>query len=392
MIRVQPLLRSLLVAAGLVGVAQMPCPAYAGHFHVYHAFSGGQEGGSPSGVIRDAQGNLYGTTFWGGAHNFGTVFMITPQGSENVLYSFRDQEDGATPFAGLLRDGAGNLYGVTQANNGTVFKLDPDGNLTTLHTFGGAGDGSYPYAGLVMDRAGALFGTTVAGGISNQGTVYKIAPDGTETVVHEFAGGSDGIGPEAALIIDRAGNLYGMTTYGGYDGNDYCGSGGCGTVFKVTPQGKESVLYAFLGDKDGLFPTGTVARDKQGNLYGMTQQGGAYSNGEIFKLAPGGTKTELYSMQLNTGGLPAGGIVIDRRGNLYGTAQGGNYGSGVAFEFATDGTYTILHDFSGGTDGHDLSGNLTLDAHDNVYGATSRGGNLNCNSGYGCGTVFRIKH
>ena len=394
MIRVQSFLRSLVLAAGLVSLAQVPSPAFAAHLHIYYAFPGGREGGSPSDLVRDAQGNLYGTTFWGGGRcNCGTVFMVTPQGVEKILYAFRGQKDGSVPIGSLLLDGAGNLYGVTQANHGigTVFKLDPSGQLKTLHAFGGSGDGAYTHAGLVMDPSGTLYGTTIAGGTSNQGTVFKIAPDGKESVVYSFAGGSDGIGPLASLILDRAGNLYGTTEYGGYDGNAFCGDGGCGTVFKVTPDGKESVLYAFLGDRDGTFPLGPVARDKQGNLYGMTTYGGAYGDGAVFKLAPDGTKTELYSMQTGTGGIPLGGIVLDRQGNLYGTAQGDV--GGVAFELATDGTYTILHAFSGGADGRFLSGNLTLDTNANVYGATTQGGDLNCDgNSYGCGTVFKIKH
>jgi uncharacterized repeat protein (TIGR03803 family) len=387
----RPICSLLIGTAALVAI---PSGAWARKLHTYYSFAGGAHGESPSGVIVDANGNLYGTTLSGGGDcNCGTVFKVAPDGAETILYSFRGLEDGGFPQASLIRDRAGNLYGTTsgtRASHGTVFRLRPNGHLRTLHNFTKSGDGSDPSSSLVMDHASNLYGTTLGGGASDHGTVYRIAPDQTETVIYSFNGGTDGSAPGSALVLDHAGNLYGTTIYGGYLENDYCGTGGCGTVFRIAPDGTETVLYAFLGDRDGLFPLGSVALDPQDNLYGMTQNGGVYGDGAIFKLTPDGTKTELYSLALGTGGIPQSGLIRDRHGNLYGTAQGGSYSAGVAFEFTARGTYKILHDFTDGTDGRYLSGNLTLDAGGNVYGATSQGGDFGCQSN-GCGTVFGIE-
>lgn len=388
--------QSALAAGFLLGTLAV-LPAQASNPHIYYAFPGGKHGGQPSQVVRDALGNLYGMTpYGGGACDCGTIFKITPDGKESILHSFHGRKDGGDPLGGLFLDDRGNLYGTTFAsfgNRGTVFEFDTNGRLTTLHTFSGSGDGAYPASAPVMDKAGNLYGTTSAGGTQGQGTVYKLAPDGTETVLYAFTGGSDGGGPSASPILDRRGNLYGTTEDGGYGGDSYCGSGGCGTVFRIRPSGKETVLYAFLGNTDGVFPLGRLVRDKQGNLYGMTTEGGAHSDGSIFKVAPDGTKTDLYDFFLQEGGgIPLDGLIDDRNGNLYGTAQGGAYSAGVAFELATDGTYTDLHDFTGGADGSYLSGNLTIDHAGNLYGAANRGGDSNCGGGGGCGTVFRIKN
>ncbi len=375
-------------------VAPMFSGAQAADFQTLYAFTGGQDGESPFGVIQDAAGNLYGTTFAGGdiVCLCGTIFKVAPDGVETTLYSFKGGNDGAYPQTGLASDSAGNLYGTTNGTGdipGTVFKLDPSGHLTTLHVFQETGDGKNPLGSLIMDRKGRLFGTTIHGGQVGRGTVYRIAPNGKERVLHSFGGTSrdgDGDSPASALIMDRDGNLYGTTSAGG---SNTCGSGGCcagtgcGTVFKVAPDGTTTILYAFLNDGHGKFPVGSLAMDRRGNLYGMTQQGGGA--GTIFKLEPDGTKSELYLFGIGTGGVPHAGLVIDRRGNLYGTAEGGANGDGVAFEFSARGAYTVLHDF---TDANNPStNNLILDAEGNLFGATSAY-SFNCPKA--CGTVFEI--
>jgi uncharacterized repeat protein (TIGR03803 family) len=252
-----------------------------------------------TGVVRDQQGNLYGATTYGGARDTGTVFEVTPTGTETVLHSFRSLlrpsapslpawlKDGAYP-SGLILDSQGNLYGTTSAggasSSGVAFKLDPSGTETLLHTFTGPpNDGSSPGSSLIMDAQGNLYGTTESGGAYNNGTVFKLTPSGTETVLHSFAGSpNDGFFPEAPLIMDAQGNLYGTTFAGG---NPNCVDG-CGTIFEITSSGTEKVLYSFTGGADGAYSHSSLIFDAQGNLYGTTYAGGADNDGTVFKLTP----------------------------------------------------------------------------------------------------------
>jgi uncharacterized repeat protein (TIGR03803 family) len=252
------------------------------------------DGNSPrAGLISDSSGNLYGTTEFGGAYEEGTVFKLAPDGTETVLYSFCAEincTDGAYPLAGLIMDAAGNLYGMAPNGGtyggGTVFRLAPDGTETVLYSFcaqTNCTDGGGP-TGLIADSSGNLYGTTGRGGEGDCkygcGTVFKLAPDGTETVLHAFNGGSDGRTPLAGVIADNAGNLYGTTFYGG---GTRCHSG-CGTVFKLAPDGTETVLFAFHGRR-GTNPAGALLKSPHGLLYGTTQFGGASgSYGTIFKI------------------------------------------------------------------------------------------------------------
>jgi uncharacterized repeat protein (TIGR03803 family) len=209
----------------------------AGNETVLYAFTGGVDGGPPSsGVVQDAAGNLYGTTYSGGAYNRGTVYKLDMTGTETVLYSFTGGTDGGTPVGGVILDAAGNLYGTAYNGGiatcppsgcGLVFKLNPNGAETVLYSFRGGANGSSPQTGVVMDAAGNLYGTTYLGGIgtaSGNGVVFKLSPDGTETTLHRLAD-ADGRYP-SDLVLDSAGDLYGTTTEGG---------SGYGTVFKLKP-------------------------------------------------------------------------------------------------------------------------------------------------------------
>ena len=232
----------------------------------------------------------------GGAFDSGTIFEVTPPRTESVLYNFTGGTDGFHPYGGLIRDSQGNYYGTTFQGGiagsgcnfgcGVVFKLAANGTETVLYDFAGGADGSGPIAGLVLDGQGNLYGTTVGGGNltcpgTGCGVVFKIPAAGGETVLYSFLGGSEGARPQSSLILDGQGNLYG-TTYEG--GGSNCNGLGCGTVFKISATGEETVLYRFSGGTDGGTPLAGLVMDSQGNLYGTTGAGGFAGNGVVFKI------------------------------------------------------------------------------------------------------------
>src|ERR1700675_318852 len=334
-----------------------------GNETVLYSFPG--PAGPQAGLIRDSQGNLYGTTGGGGSFNSGTVFKVDANGNETVLYSFTGTgADGATPYAGLVRDAQGNLYGTTSSggayNHGTVFKLDVNGNETVLHTFTGA-DGATPYAGLVRDAQGNLYGTTSNGGAYNHGTVFTLDVNGNETVLHSFTGtGGDGAYVYAGLVRDAQGNLYGTTYFGG--DLSQCSGSGCGTVFKLDATGNETVLFSFTGT-NGAYPQAGLVRDTQGNLYGATLEGGGSNHGMVFKLDRSGKESVLYSFT-ETGGdgaAPGATLMRDAQGNLYGTTNwgglGGINGHGTVFKLThpTPTTITLTSSLSPSTYGQTVT-------------------------------------
>jgi uncharacterized repeat protein (TIGR03803 family) len=372
-------------------------------FTTLHSFDGPDGGHPRSGLVQATNGNLYGTTADGGPNSAGTVFKITPSGTLTTLYSFCSQSgcsDGANASAGLVQATNGELYGTTTyggANNdGTVFKITPSGTLTTLHSFAGA-DGYGPNAGLVQATNGNLYGTTTFGGASNTcpdgcGTIFKITPSGTLTTLHSFDG-TDGAYPWAGLVQATNGNLYG-TTAGGGEGN--C-RGGCGMVFKITPSGTLTTLYSFDG-RVASTPYAGLVQATNGNLYGTTAFGGSTECrdggcGTIFKITPSGTLTTLYSFSDTDGPYPWAGLVQATNGNLYGTtADGGPNSAGTVFEITPSGTLTTLYNFcsqNGCTDGDGPKAGLVQDTNGTVYGTTTFGGTSNtCASG--CGTIFSL--
>jgi uncharacterized repeat protein (TIGR03803 family) len=238
-------------------------------------------------MVRDLQHNLYGTTSgFNGAYGNGAIFEVSPTGVLTILYQFSGGADGSNPNS-VVHDTEGNLYGTTYGGGasgyGTVFELTPNGKKTVLHSFTGGTDGSYPAAGLLRYSTGDLYGTTTGGG-NGYGTVFKVTKTGVETVLYSFTGGADGYYPVAALVRDANGNLYGTTVFGGTHGD--------GTVFKVTKTGVETVLYSFTGGADGNEPDAGVVFDKQGNLFGTTVNGGIANShcldgcGVVFKIVP----------------------------------------------------------------------------------------------------------
>jgi uncharacterized repeat protein (TIGR03803 family) len=333
-----------------------------------------QDGGWPQGgVIVDTAGNLYGTTVCGGSQDIGVVFELTrgKEGwTEKVLHNFGGGTDGADPYGGVIFDAAGNLYGTTSAGGaykgGTVFELSPGTNGTwtekVLHSFvpGHTGYVSGPLSGVVFDTVGNLYGTTYGGGLGSDncdpteascGRVFELSPGANgkwnEKTLHQFRGLPDGANPWAGVTLDKTGNVYG-TTYWGGTGQCHDGYGkviGCGVVFRLSPSqnGKwsETVLHSFVVNGfDGSNPFAKLTSSSSGNLYGTTSGGGTRAGGTIFKMTryPDGVWTEsvIYNFGRDGDGSdPEAGLIFGVTGKLYGTTGfGGEYADGTVFEFA----------------------------------------------------------
>jgi uncharacterized repeat protein (TIGR03803 family) len=346
--------------------------------------------------------------------------------TETVLYDFTGSNGAEIPVAGLLPDDHGNYYGVTAENgdlSGTVFELSPASGggwtLTVLYTFQGGDDGASPNSTLVMDAAGNLYGETAYGGSGKSvycnggcGTVFELSPNASggwaKTTLYNFQGnppGSaffDGWFPLGGLALDKAGNLYGTTLLGG----ESCsfGDSGCGVVFELSPSASgswsETLIRQFYGP-GGAMPEGGVIFDSAGNLYGTTSEGGPsngdcyYGCGTVFKLSPksggGWTATVLHIFSGSNGNSPYSGLVMDSKGNLYGTTlQGGAWNEGVVFELERSGaTWNEVGLFQfDGSDGAYPFVPLSIDSSGNLYGTTESGGQ-GC-SGSGCGVVFKL--
>jgi uncharacterized repeat protein (TIGR03803 family) len=393
---------------------------------VIYSFQGGSDGKEPeAGLVADRAGNLYGTTYSGGSTGWGTAFELSPPTApgdpwtEKILYAFQGGTDGKEPKAALIFDSMGNLYGTTFGGSntgcfgngcGTVFELSPPSapgmawTETVLHHFQGSGDGGNPTASLVFDAAGNLYGTASAGGNLERcesegcGTVFELSPASspggswTYSLLHTF--GNQGAVPRSALIFDSQGNLYGTTE----SGDSHATEGG--TVYELSPPATpgeawtETVLYVFTRGLDGEEPVAGVVFDQKGNLYGATLYGGSYGNcnhylgcGVIFELSPPSapgpwTESVLYNARGADGVEPAGTPIFDDSGNLYATTQysGGPEHFGSAFELmpptAPGGAWTgtVLHFFTGGTDGATPYSPLLMGTGGVFYGTTESGG------------------
>jgi uncharacterized repeat protein (TIGR03803 family) len=371
-------------------------------FGVIHNFTAGLDGSSPyAGLTIDGAGNLYGTTFYGGAGpcndgfgiGCGTVFQLTHGRlgwKFNPLYEFTGNNDGAYPAGRVIFGADGTLYGTTTGGVGfgTVFNLRPSGPPCTalcpwtefvLYRFVGGADGAFPFFGdLVFDQAGNLYGTTIEGGSNGQGVVYELSPSAggwTQTVLYNLNAGS-GYFPYGGVTFDKAGNLYGTASMGG--AYNY------GTVYQLTPSGAEWIehtVYSFQNNGDGSIPIGGLIADQSGNLYGTTA---AVPGATVFELTPSNGKwifTVLYSFSSNPNqgpdDGPNDGLLMDAAGNLYGTAYGeGAYSRGSVFKLTPSGggwIFTDLHDFSGGDGAYPIGG-VVQDANGNLYGTASHGG------------------
>lgn len=345
-----------------------------------YSFKGAPDGGGPVGSLLAVNGALYGTTSGGGT-GAGTVFKVSPNGAEQVLHDF-GKPDGVNPEAGLvLFDGS--LYGTTlsggTSSNGTVFKITTSGKEQVIHNFGGtdSGDGKWPNANLLVAR-GNLFGTTEYGGKYGLGSVFKVTPSGDETVLYSFRGSPhDGAFPWSGVVVVD-GTFYGTTEYGGAN-HGYCLGGseyGCGTVFKLTASGVETVIHSFVESKgDGIFPRGTLLWGK-GLLYGTTYSGDLSGRGTVYSITTSGKENTLFDFGAATiyeGGPIAGVTELD--GTLYGTTS---YGAGsgcrssegrcgTIFSISPSGKEQMLYAFQGSPDGETPWAGLTF-LNRNLYG------------------------
>jgi len=278
----------------------------------------------------------------------------------------------------LIQDQAGNLYGIADegpGGAGILFKLSPEGEQTILHAFqGGLGrNARVPSGGILMDKFGNIFGTTLAGGngscLFGCGSVFRLDPAERLHVLYQFSGGSDGSHPYGPLVQDVAGNLYGVAQSGGDLSCSEFPQVGCGTVFRLARNGEFTVLHIFKGGADGASPQPGLLMDTAGNLYGATAEGGNSDSGIVFKISNSGKYSILHRFSGIAGVFPNGGLVSDSDGNLYGTAQaGGTGGVGTVFELSPAGQVTVLHAFSGGLDGASPLAGLVRDAEGNLYG------------------------
>jgi uncharacterized repeat protein (TIGR03803 family) len=400
------LLSGALLAACDSGTGTFMSPLAAGSdtqhvttsYHVLLRFpNSGKEGASPQAGLISANGLFFGTTYRGGNSGCyanlgcGTVFQLDASGKETVLYRFKGGSDGANPIAGLVNV-KGVLYGATQlggANgDGTIFKVNVSGNESVVYSFKGGSDGANPFASLIA-VGGALYGTTWDGGSGSNcgasdgcGTIFKVTTSGSESVLHSFQGGNDGANPWGALLYVSP-TFYGTTSIDG--------SSGDGTVFIMSKSGKERVLYAFKGGPDGANPwAGLVALN--GALYGTTFYGGTGSGcgsstcGTVFQVTTSGAESVVYSFKGGTsdGANPWAPLTV-MNGQLYGpTSSGGAANVGTIFQLSPSGGESVLYSFKNARDGaHPIAGLLPVGS--TLYGTTFGGGGAS-----GAGTVFTL--
>jgi uncharacterized repeat protein (TIGR03803 family) len=385
----------LLLAAGASQTPQAR-PASPGLFSTLALFSGSNGSAPLSALIEGTDGNLYGTTFGGGAYGFGTIFKVSTAGTITTLYSFCAQTncpDGQYPSAGLIQATDGNFYGTTawggtyfcgSFNCGTVFKITPSGTLTTLHSFN-AFDGAEPNSSLVQDKGGNLYGATNSGGPNGGGVVFKITMAGALTMLAGFCDPSNncsgGYEP-SGLVLATDGDLYGTT----YNGGAYGG----GLVFKITTGGKMTTIYNFCslpGCADGGDPLGGLYQAANGTFYGTTYDSGTYTLGAVFSITAQGKLTTLHTFNGTDGAEPDAGVIQATDGNFYGTtSHGGANQWGTAFKITPSGSFTLLHSFDQ-TDGYYPTTPLVQATNGRLYGTTPQD---YLNGSYGPGTVYAL--
>lgn len=393
----------------------------SGVFSVLRSLASGDGVAPAAGLTVGTDGSFYGTTTAGGApgFGFGSAFRITAAGGFSLLHYFI-KDEGYQPLAPLTLGSDGNFYGTASVgganDRGSVFKMTPAGAVTVLHSFDGINE-ALPYGGVTEGDDGAFYGTThwATGGETGYGAVYRVARDGTHTLLHRF-GHLQGFSPEGVRVA-ADGSLYGVTVFGEYDqstvfrlspagglisqyhhraggssrmpieaadGNLYGltnsgGANGMGTVYRLTPNGEHTLLASLTSSsRAGL----TIGPD--GNFYGVTENGGSSSGGTFFRVTPAGVRTTLFTWGFATGRFPLAELILGKDGNFYGTtAQGGANGVGTVFRMTPAGGHTLLHSFTEAA-GREPGAPLVEGADGNFYGTTMSGG-VN-----GVGTIFRI--
>jgi uncharacterized repeat protein (TIGR03803 family) len=327
----------------------------------------------------------YGGTQYGGTAGGGTLFTVTSAGKVTTIYSFKPATDGSIPNAMLAIDAGGNVYGTTQQGGqyggGTIFMLTAARKFSVLHAFDpAAGDGSGPLQGLVRSGTGSLYGAASGGAINTNGSVFQVGPAGAYRTRYEFKSQGDGHCPFSGVAVDGQDNVYGTVVGNGFGGDPN------GAIWKLSTRNKLTPLYKFKDSGDGEYPTEAPIVDAAGNIYGtiLTKSGANYA-GAVWKIDTAGTFTIFYRFSGKTDGYgPNGPLVLDTDGNLYGTTGAGGGtdakpGYGTLFRITPAGVFTVLHTFSGGTDGSGPTGTLAHDANGAIYGGTS------------AGTVFKYK-
>jgi len=367
-------------------------------FKMVHSFNGADGSNSWGQMIQGADGNFYGTTQSGGNNNCdqgcGTIFKVTPSGTLTTLHSFTDTPDGSLAFSGLVQAANGDLYGTTLGGGalnancapfratgcGTVFKITPSGTLTILHRFNSS-DGQGPAGQLLLANDGNYYGTTGGGAQYGGGTAFKITPSGALTTLHVFSG-SEGYSPQGALIQATDGNLYGTTFSGG--------ANAVGNVFKMTLSGTVTSLHIFDNTNgDGAYPYAGLIQGTDGDFYGTTETGGTYLYyGSVYKITAAGVVTILHSFNVTDGDIPTANLIQVSNGDFYGTTPyGGVNNFGTIFAITPGGALTTLHSFDSAHGSYPYG--VLLHATDGkFYAATYSGGSGTCQ--FGCGTVFSL--
>jgi uncharacterized repeat protein (TIGR03803 family) len=373
------LLSASVLTAGFATAVQAKKP-----FKVVHAFAGTPSDGdrSMADVTFDSDGNLYGTTYIGGTANQGTIFKIDVHGTETLLHSFDGAAGGGFVAAGVtLDESTGDLYGVTKVGGmfgqGALYRLAANGTFFLLHAFDNAHDGASPQWRMIRDAQGNLYGVAASGGTGGYGTLFEYSKDGVFSVLHNFD--SSAASPSGRLAQDKKGNFYGVDSFGGTSTN--CSSG-CGTVYKLAPNGAFTILYSFMDGADGRGPVGGLTIDTKGNLYGTAGFDGSGNGGTVFELSAKGKFTTLFSFNVNNGRNSSGEVLMIKN-DLYVTAfTGGANNLGTVVKISK-GVGTQLHVFAEDEGGQPIGG---LVQHNSLlYGTASTHGANNH------GAVFSLK-
>ena len=374
------LLATIVMAAGSLASAQTVST-------IYNFVGGKTSGVFPWYVtlVQGTNGSLYGTTYGGGASNFGTVFSVTTSGTQTIVYSFKGgTTDGANPTGGLTLGTDGNFYGTTQqggsGSQGVVFKLTPTGTITILHNFNAGTDGAFPWGPPILASDGNFYGTASGGGTKGNGIVYRITSAGTFTTIYKFDV-THGFAPVSSPTQGADGFLYIPVSEGG--------TSFCGTILQMTTAGVINNTYNFTCGSGGSFPIGPLVQASNGNFYSTTQNGGTNGEGTVYQITTGLVLTTLHSFgsTFGDGTFPSAGLLLATDGNYYGsTAEGGSFGDGVLFNTSTSGTYTDLFSFNNTANLMQMSPLSPPVQNTNglLYGVTEFGGKSND------GTVYSL--